>query len=84
MEWATWGALLTRMALDKPGFFFFLNPLDTPLCLPHLGQLVGWTLLFPAQLCLLGPYSKTVLVCSDAQDPGVEGPAEPKVRSAYG
>lgn len=71
-EWATWDALLARVALDKPGSFY---PLDIPLCLPLLGQLAGWTLVL-AQLCLLGPYSKTVVLFPDAQDPGAEEPAQ--------
>lgn len=71
------GALLTRMALDKPGFFY---PLDTPLCLPLFWAAGGVDVVL-AQLCLLGPHSQTVLVCLDAQGPGAEGPAEPKVRA---
>ena len=75
------GALLTRMASDKPGFFY---PLDTPLCLPHFWAAGGVDVVVLARLCLLGPHSETVLVCPDAQGPGAQGPAEPKVRAACG
>lgn len=37
---------------------------------------VGVDIVVLAQICLLGPYSLTVLVCPDEQAPGAEGPAQ--------
>lgn len=37
---------------------------------------VGVDIVALAQICLLGPYSLTVLVCPDEQAPGAEGPAQ--------
>lgn len=37
---------------------------------------VGVDIVVLAQICLLGPYSLTVLVCPDEQAPGAEGSAQ--------
>lgn len=59
-----------------------LYPPDTPPVLASFWAASGVDIAVLAQLCLPGPYSKTV--CPDARDPGVEGPAEPQSQGLLG
>lgn len=83
MEWATGGGGCTPNQNGLGQSLASFTRLTLP-CACLILAAGGVDVVVLAYLCLLGPYSKTVLVCPDAQDPGVEGSKESKLRAACG